>query len=245
VGALAHYLEEKGVPTSQISLIREHTEAIRPPRALWVPFELGRPLGRPLDTALQRRVVLAALGLFKAAQGPLIADFTDEGASSNENEDLEPVVWACPVNFTPADKDEGDPEKLISALRYEVAELRSWYDLGLEKSGRTAVSNFEPDSASGLLAGYVLGDPPDIADVNLPLALALRLAAQDLKAFYFEATIARPGAALPGSNEFNRWFWNDTAAARILKAVKEKCLNEKDEALRMTGAHLLIPLEQS
>ena len=51
VGALGHYLERGGVPTTQISLIREHTERIRPPRALWVPFELGRPFGVPHDAA--------------------------------------------------------------------------------------------------------------------------------------------------------------------------------------------------
>jgi hypothetical protein len=40
----------------QISLVREHTEKINPPRALWVPFELGRPVGPPDEPAFQRRV---------------------------------------------------------------------------------------------------------------------------------------------------------------------------------------------
>jgi len=34
-----------------VSLIREQTAAIRPPRALWVPFMLGRPFGVPNDPA--------------------------------------------------------------------------------------------------------------------------------------------------------------------------------------------------
>lgn len=245
MGALAHYLEEEGVPTTQISLIREHTETIRPPRALWVPFELGRPLGVPEDPELQRRVLKAALDLLEVSEGPVLVDFPEEIRTPEIKAEQEDMVWACPVNFTPANKDEGDQEKLISAFRYEIAELRSWYDLGLEKSGRTAVSNFEPDSASGLLGGYILGDPPDIPGVDLPLAVALRLAAQDLKAFYFEAAISRPDADLPESTEFNRWFWNETAAGRVLKVVKERCLKEKDAALRMTGAMLLIPLEQT
>jgi hypothetical protein len=42
VGALGHFLEREGIPTTGISLVREHTEKIRPPRALWVTFELGR-----------------------------------------------------------------------------------------------------------------------------------------------------------------------------------------------------------
>ncbi len=57
------------MPTTQISLIREHTEKIKPPRALWVPFELGRPLGVPNDAAFQNRVITAALDLFEAPSG--------------------------------------------------------------------------------------------------------------------------------------------------------------------------------
>ncbi len=63
VGGLAHFFEEEGVPTTQISLVRLHTERINPPRALWVPFELGRPLGIPDDPTFQKRVLLAALKL--------------------------------------------------------------------------------------------------------------------------------------------------------------------------------------
>ena len=48
---LAHFFEEEGLPTTQISLIRLHTEITKPPRALWVSFELGRPLGVPGDPA--------------------------------------------------------------------------------------------------------------------------------------------------------------------------------------------------
>ena len=245
MGALAHYLEAEGVPTTQVSLIREHTETIHPPRALWVPFELGRPLGAPEDPGLQRRVLLAALNLLEAPEGPVLLDFPEENAESVNKGCKELGVWACPVSFTPALKEETDLEKLISNFKREVATLRPWYDLWLEKSGRSSVVNFEPDSASGLLGGYALGDLPEIPGMDLPLAVALRLAAHDLKAFYFEAAISRPGADLPESTEFNRWFWNETAAGRVLKAVKERCLKEKDKTLRMTGAMLLIPLEQT
>ncbi|MCF8024601.1 MAG: hypothetical protein K9J79_07370 [Desulfobacteraceae bacterium] len=39
-------------------------------------------------------------------------------------------------------------------------------------------------------------------------AAALCLAAQDLKAFYFEAVIFRPGVRIPESLEFADWYWN-------------------------------------
>src|SRR5207237_4861990 len=62
--------------TAAISLIRPQTENTRPPRALWVPFELGRPFGPPSDPAFQKRVILAALRLLEREDGPgIIEDF--------------------------------------------------------------------------------------------------------------------------------------------------------------------------
>ena len=62
MGALGHYLESEGLATAGLSLVRLHSEKIRPPRALWVPFELGRPLGVPNDAAFQTRVLRALIG---------------------------------------------------------------------------------------------------------------------------------------------------------------------------------------
>ena len=86
MGGLAHYIEEEGIPTTQISLIREHSEAIKPPRALWVPFELGRPLGVPNDADFQKRVLMSSLKLLEAEQGPVLEDFGDEAPDSGAAE---------------------------------------------------------------------------------------------------------------------------------------------------------------
>jgi hypothetical protein len=245
VGALAHYLEDEGIPTTQISLIREHTEFIRPPRALWVPFELGRPLGWPDNSNLQKKVLISALMLLEAAEGPLLVDFPDGDETLSSVPNSEPAVWACPINLQAAFKRETDAEKSLSAFKREIASLRPWYDLSVERRGRTALGLFNPDTASNLLASYAFGKPTEIPIQNLSLAEALRLAAQDIKAFYFEAVIARPGAVLPDSAAFRKWFWNDTAAGQMLKDVKERCMNDADSSVRMTGAKLLIPLGQA
>ena len=71
MSALGHYLEEEGLATVAISLIRPQTENTKPPRALWVPFELGRPFGPPSAAAFQKRVVLAALRMLEGAEGPI------------------------------------------------------------------------------------------------------------------------------------------------------------------------------
>lgn len=242
MGVLGHFLEREGIATTQISLIREHTEIIKPPRALWVPFELGRPLGVPSDKDLQRQVLVAALELLQAPEGPLLVDFVSQETAPDGV--AEPTVWACPVSFSSQSDDMTDNEKLVDSFNREVSELRNWYNIGLSKTGRTAVVHFDPGTASHLLSAYLLKGSKKTEETNMPFGVALRLAAQDLKAFYFEAAIARPGTYLPDSETFNRWFWGDTAAGRILRGIRNRCRRETDKLLRMTGKMLLVPLGQ-
>jgi hypothetical protein len=244
VGALGYFLEAEGIATTQISLIREHTEVIKPPRALWVPFDLGRPLGDPSDKGLQRQVLVTALDLLQASEGPVLADFEHRETEAETTGDSEPAVWACPVSFAGPADDMTDNETLIHGFRQEVSELRNWYDTGLGKTGRTSVVRFDPDSASQLLSAYVLKGEKNSGDTDMSFGVALRIAAQDLKAFYFEAVTARPGAAPPDSNSFNRWFWAETAAGRVLLAARDRCGSETDQLLRMTGKMLLVPMDQ-
>ena len=79
MSALGHYLEEEGIATAAIALIRPQAENTRPPRALWVPFELGRPFGPPGDPAFQKRVIRAALRMLVEDGEPVrIIDFPDD-----------------------------------------------------------------------------------------------------------------------------------------------------------------------
>ncbi|MBR9980265.1 MAG: hypothetical protein KFF50_04485 [Desulfatitalea sp.] len=245
MGALAHYLETERVATTQISLIREHTATIQPPRALWVPFELGRPLGVPGDAALQRKVLVKTLELLEAPAGPLLLDWSEPYGPAGDQDASTPSVWACPITFSRPPEDQSELDRLIAACRSEVTELRPWYDLGLKTSGRTAVVRFEPEAAFDLLSQYAVKGEVAAESYDGPFAVALRLAAQDIKAFYFEAVASRPGGSPPDSAAFNRWIWHETALGQLLKAVKERCLSETDEALRQTGALLLVPLEQA
>lgn len=244
MGALGHYLESAGLATTQISLIREHSEAIRPPRALWVPFELGRPLGVAEDPPFQHRVLGAALALLEADKGPILVDFAEEAQVGDISGDEQPAVWACPVNLGDYRTNPPASDQLTAAFLEEVRQLRPWYELRRQRMDRTAMVEFNPDSAARFLTAFVAGRHGADPAPDLPLAVAVRLAAQDVKAFYFEATTAQPGATAPSSAAFNRWFWQETAASRVLSAVKERCLNQDDPALRTVGAMLLVPLGQ-
>ena len=107
------------MPTTQISLIREHTEKIKPPRALWVSFELGRPLGPPYNSGFQTGVLTGALDLLEAPSGPVLADFP---------EDAPPVEGITgvegPVSVSMPDFDEGDTAKLTAKFLEEIDLMR-------------------------------------------------------------------------------------------------------------------------
>ncbi len=63
VGLIQAEIERRGISTASITLLPEVTRAVRPPRALSVPFALGYPLGAPDDPPLQRRILRALLAL--------------------------------------------------------------------------------------------------------------------------------------------------------------------------------------
>ena len=77
MGLVAAELERGGIATVAIQLLREVAERVRPPRALFVPFPHGYPLGQPGDAVLQRRVIEGALRLLTdpSLRPPVLLDF--------------------------------------------------------------------------------------------------------------------------------------------------------------------------
>jgi hypothetical protein len=75
VGLIQAAIERAGVTTVSISLLREVTDVIHPPRALFVPFGLGFPLGGANNPELQHRVIAAALSLLGRNDVPVIEKF--------------------------------------------------------------------------------------------------------------------------------------------------------------------------
>ena len=50
-----------------VTVARDVTEHVKPPRAVFVPFRMGHHFGVPFHVQAQRRVVLAALDLLSSA----------------------------------------------------------------------------------------------------------------------------------------------------------------------------------
>jgi hypothetical protein len=241
VGGLAHYIEDEGIATIQISLIREHTEKIRPPRALWVPFDLGRPLGVPNDPEFQSEVLRHALNLFKAETGPVLEDFPRD-APGTRNESM-PV--ACPVNFGPNPETALDPNALRDGLIAEIEGLRPWYEVALKQKNRTTtgVSGLSTTDAAEKVLEAIEGKSTTALEGDDLLPERLRMACEDIKAYYFEAVSAQPGQPTD-SKSLSDWFWGETIAAQVINRLREICLADSSGRLSLLGKLLLVPRNQ-
>ena len=241
MGALAHYLEEEGLATTQISLIREHTEIMKPPRALWVPFELGRPFGAPNDAPFQTRVVVSALKLLEVSEGPVLVDFPDDAPDSTTRSSH----FVCPVSFDTPPGGMTSIDGMLATFRNEAANMKGWYELALLKRGRTTagITCLTLEEIVAFFAAFIGGarDASPLTDV--PVATALRMAAEDLKAFYFEGLTAQPGEPRD-STAMADWFWGETVAARVINAIREICLGLPDNDFQLLGKLLLVPRTQ-
>ncbi len=233
MSGLAHYFEDEGVPTVVVALLKEQAEKMRPPRALWVPFPLGRPFGAPDDTEQQRRVLRAALALLEAPSGPLLIDFDEADAPEGED-----AAWVCPVSFASPAAVEDDIARRVSD---EVTMLRPWYDLGVERRGRTTLglAGTPIEESAAWLAAFTQGSALATPLPEESTADNLRWSAEDLKTFYYEAVTAQPGAA--SGARLESWFWKESAAGELLKTLRARCLADADEAIRDLGEFMLVP----
>jgi hypothetical protein len=234
VSALGHYLEDEGIATTGISLVREHTEGYRPPRFLWVPFPLGRPFGAPGEATFQRAVLQAALALLERDDGPVILeDFPDEAPPACSVDEAE---WVCPVSFGRAPVAD-DP---VAAVLQELAALAPWYALGLERRGRTlfGMCGVEAPAVVRYIGAFLAGTPAPLR-ADLGDAENLKLATEDLKAYYLEAAIAQPGEM--DAHAGTRWFWKDTRAGALLLAIHAVLLRHGQADLQRLAQKSFVP----
>jgi len=202
--------------------VREHTEIVRPPRALWVTFELGRPLGVPDDAPFQRRVVKAALDLLGRTDGPIIADYPEHAPEVTDFSG-----WACPINLAPRESD---------TLATEIDRLATWYDRAASRLGRTTVgvSGLDMPAAGALVSAALAGE--------LPEAQMLKQAIDDLRAYYLEAASAFPAPGTAAQRK--RWFWDETQLAKAILALQPKLAASTDAQHKILANLTLIPASE-
>ena len=239
MGALAHYFEQEGLGTTQISLVREHSEAIKPPRALWVPFELGRPLGQPNDAQFQKRVLRACLGLLESDSGPVLEDYLEDIPPDAANDDITGMF--CPIDLPPLPSNDSE---LTQSLLQEIGQIAPWYELAVNKRHRTTVGISELDilDAGRFLIDFI-EDPSSLSPrPEVEIGPMLKFACEDLKAFYSEAISAQPG--MSSSLMVENWLWNETVLGKILWKFRKEHVDHPDDYTRYLARRSLIPDRQ-
>ena len=228
---LARALEEEGLSTVSLALIRDHAQRAKPPRALFVPFPLGFALGRPNDPPFQHRVLAAAFDLLQAERGPVLVDFEEESDAPVE------VLAASQVQEVAPRVRDADPADELTALRGYYERWLDEHD-GRTMVGLTAIPQRRWRGLVRYLQAFAAGDSPAYRDrpTEMPLARFLRYAADDLKAFYFEARMARRPDQR--DNDLHRWFWGETAMGGLLVRVSERMASSEDADL-VQGARFI------
>jgi hypothetical protein len=208
--------------TGGISLIREHTEKVKPPRALWVPFPFGLPVGHPENATEQRSVLDAVLALIDEPDVPVLHDFDGELAPGETGTSIQ----AAAVEAAPVELDLAD----------EVTTMRRYWEQWIDRSGRTAVgvSNVPPVKFRGVvrfLEAFVKGEHRVLPEQGeTPLPLFIRYCADDLRVLYLEARLVmRPDES---QSDTQRWFWGETTLGSFLRTLRDVMNDSDDDLMR-------------
>ena len=214
--------------------MREHTEALAPPRALWVPFMLGRPFGVPGDAAFQRRVLLAALHLLERDAGPVIADFPEDAPIDARPA---PEGLSCPVSFPVLKKDGSLAQNLID----ESTQLSAWHALAVQHRGRSTlgVTALAPTEIVSYLAQWLDGGSPSFIVEGISKGDTLKHACDELRAFYLEAKAMQPGQH--SSRSMQQWFWLETAAGQAVLKIRELAAQSAEPSLKAVAVQSIVP----
>jgi len=70
VGLIQREIEKEGIPTIGISIVRDYSEKVSPPRTIFLRWPFGHPLGEPFNAAQQRVVLAESLHAFSVIKEP-------------------------------------------------------------------------------------------------------------------------------------------------------------------------------
>ena len=89
------------------------------------------------------------------------------------------------------------------------------------------------------VAAWLTDSPPAPFREGLADGEALKLACDELKAYYYEAKSVQPGRH--GSAAIQHWFWHDTAAGQAFIALRTKASQSTDPSMKPLAILSLVP----
>ncbi len=206
MSTLAHVFEAAGLATVVFASMIEVVELMRPPRALYCEFPLGRPLGKPEDTAFQLDVLRRGLALLDA-ESPII-ETHPEVIESDET----PMACRLPPRHDPSAPPAVD----------EARGLRAAYDRALAKRGVTAVGRVLDASSipDALAVLHEWAEGGDWKQTPLPGKNTVAVC-HDIRAYYDEAALELVTGPPPGGRSAEAWFFEQTEAGATLLAARK------------------------
>lgn len=144
---------------------------------------------------------------------------------------LDGEVKEFPVRHFALDKAPDDT--LVRIVEEEIGILNPLYEARCAQRGRTSVIEFSPEKAFRVLRGIAAGTHQDMP------AETIRMAAFDLKSFYYEGATDD----LSDRDAADIWFWSETAAGETLRRLREYCMASDDPLLKSV-AGAFVPHER-
>lgn len=225
MGVIARNLEEHNLVTISLSLVREHTEKIKPLRALFVPFPFGMPVGHPGDRDEHNRVLRKAFEMLHQPSGPVLWDFPDDTMEAG----------------TPLQATEVESTTAYLDLVTEVSLMRRYWQEWFDATGKTSVglTQIQPARFRGIvrfLEAVVARDSrADMRErpVDVSLGAWIRRCSDDLKALYVEGRIS----ACPDESPEQRqhWLWGETALGVFLRRLRDTLEASDDPSMKAEG----------
>ena len=94
VGLIARAAEESGIPTISVTSAFDVTQAVKPPRSVFLNFPLGHQTGKPEQPELQRSIIMDAFRALETITEPgtivPLPYVWDENDDSWEQDDYRP-----------------------------------------------------------------------------------------------------------------------------------------------------------
>ena len=70
MGLIQRAIEAEGIPTVGISILKEVTQKVRPPRSVYLRYPFGHPLGEAFNARQQRAILFDALRALETIAEP-------------------------------------------------------------------------------------------------------------------------------------------------------------------------------
>lgn len=198
---------------------------MKPPRAVYVPFPFGLPLGHPGDSTTQQAILDLAFSTLEAPSGPVLLDYRDDAAADEAG---------APLQASEVDIDD---QARNADFATEVTLMRRYWEQHLAATGRTGVglSKIPPQRFRGVvrfLEAFAADGQADSDDrpADMPLPLFIRNCVEDLRVMYAEARLqTHPKES---SADRQRWLLGSTALGVMVRKIRETLEASDDPKLK-------------